>query len=152
RPHNLFFSLKFLPLDGSREELVGSRRSLKLVKMGVAPATGQKLFMGSFFDHASLVENHDAISQADGTEAVRYDQGGASVSRALERIHDGAFSDRVEPGRGFVKDQDRGIAEHGAGNGNALFLPTRKRRATLCDGALVTFGKVADKFVGVGGG
>lgn len=56
----------------------------------------------------------------------------------------------VDHAGGFIEDEDRGVAEDGAGDGEALALPAREREALLGDGGVVTLREGDDELVGAG--
>jgi hypothetical protein len=56
----------------------------------------------------------------------------------------------VERGRGLVEDQDRIVADHGAGDPDALALAAGQRVAALADHGVVPLRHPGDEFVGIG--
>ena len=79
------------------------------------------------------------------------DQGGAAGHQAVERLLDHRLVLGIDRGQRFVQHQDRGIAQQGAGDGDALPLAAGQARAALADHGLVAVGQRGDEAVGVGG-
>src|SRR3712207_4105980 len=61
-------------------------------------------------------------------------------------------SDLVEAGLGLVEDQDRGVAQHRPGYGDALALAPRQALAALGEHGVVAFRHLAHEVVGPGEG
>src|SRR5437773_5756830 len=78
------------------------------------------------------------------------DQDGAVVHEPLERVVHRAFALRVERGRGFVEQEDEGVPEQGASDGEPLSLATGEFRAPLPDDRVVSQGQTADELVSAG--
>src|SRR6185436_18194318 len=103
------------------------------------------------FDDAPVFQNHNAIREAHGGQAVRDDEGGAPARRDFERLDDGALGGGVEAAGRLVENQNRRIAQHGARDGNALFLSARQRRATLGNRGFIAVFQAFDELRRVGG-
>src|SRR5699024_11546250 len=56
----------------------------------------------------------------------------------------------IKRGGRLIQYQDGGVFQHGAGNGDALFLTTGKAQAALTDDGVVAIGESLDEFVGIG--
>ena len=69
---------------------------------------------------ASFVEHANLVGVLDGGEAVGDGDGGARLHQALEGFLHEAFALGVECRSGFVKNEDVGVLQDGACNGNAL--------------------------------
>ena len=71
---------------------------------------------------SAVVEDDDLIGVDDRRKAVGDHHRGAAPGDSVERFLDGLLGAAVERRGGFVEDQDRGVLEQGAGDGDALLL------------------------------
>jgi len=78
------------------------------------------------------------------------DQDGLAHDELLERVLDELLALRIERGGGLVEDEDGGVAQEGAGEGEPLLLAAGEQGAALADDGLVTLGHGPDEIVGVG--
>ena len=69
---------------------------------------------------------------------------------SLHVLLDDALALVVERAGRLVEDQDARIGDQRAGNGDALALAARKRRAALADDGVVAFGQFEDEVVRAG--
>ena len=92
------------------------------MQLGVEAAAGEQFPVGADVGDAAAVHHHDAVGVADRRQAVGDDQGGAPRGEAVERLLDQRLGAGVEGGGGLVQEQHRRVAEHGAGDGDALAL------------------------------
>src|SRR5215813_13787510 len=120
-------------------------------KLGITAALGIELLMGSLLDHDALIEDDDEVGAAYGAEAVGDDEGGAALHEGGEAALDEAFGLGVEVARRFVEDEDEGVGEEGAGDGDALLLAAAEADAAFADHGVVAFFELGDEVVGVGG-
>ena len=72
------------------------------------------------------------------------------LHQAVERLQHQALALRIQRAGGLVQDQDRRVAQDGAGDGHALPLPAGQLHAALADARLIALRKGADEVVGVG--
>ena len=68
----------------------------------------------------------------------------------VQRVHDLGLGLNVEGGSGLVEDQDGGVAQESAGNGNTLPLTAGEVLALLTYGGIVAFRQVHDGLVDIG--
>jgi hypothetical protein len=106
--------------------------------------------MGAALDDGPGTEDEDLVAAADGGEAVGDDDGGAVFHELIQGILDEAFALGIEAAGGFIQDQDGGIGEDGAGDGDALALAAGKLGAALADEGVIPFGHGLDEEMGVG--
>ena len=106
--------------------------------------------MGATLDDAAVFNDQDLVRAANGGEAVRDDEGGAAAHQVGEALLNQGFGFGIEAGGGFVKDEDAGIGENGAGDGDALALTSGKPDAALADDGVVLVGEGLGKFVDAG--
>ena len=66
-------------------------------------STRQQFGVRAQLDNFTAVQHHDAMRMADGGEAMRDDQRGATGGKAHERFLHEPFGFRIERGRGFVE-------------------------------------------------
>lgn len=78
--------------------------------------------MRALLHNASFVKDVDDVCVLDGAETVGDCDGGAALGGEVKSGLDDAFGGRVEGGGGFVEEQDFGVAEECAGDGEALAL------------------------------
>src|SRR5437588_497888 len=62
----------------------------------------------------------------------------------LDGSHHLGFGLHVEVGGGLVEDEDRGVAQNGPGDGDALSLAAREVLAVLADLGVIAAGRVHD--------
>ena len=72
---------------------------------------------------------------------------GAAVEGTGQGAGDDGFGARIERGGGFVEDEDAGIAQQGACEGDALALAGGDGAAALADDGVVGFGEGLDEVV-----
>jgi hypothetical protein len=74
-----------------------------------------------------LVDPEDLVGDGEGLwDVVRYDEGGeaASVAKVENLLKYGVATDGVEARGGFVEEDEFGVADEGAGNGDAFLHAT----------------------------
>ncbi len=87
--------------------------------------------MSTLFDEAAVVENANAVGLLDRGQAVCNDETGPIRTEILERLLDEALGGIVEGRGGFIEQQERGIFQKCAGDGQPLFFPAGEAAATL---------------------
>ena len=102
---------------------------MQLYKLFVTAVKVNELVVGARFDDASLLQHHDKVSMAHGGKAMGDDQGGAPGEESVEGLLDEGLALGVEGTGGFVEDEDVGFGEDGAGDADALALPTAEEGA-----------------------
>ena len=85
-----------------------------------------------YFDLA-VFKDDDAVGVADGGQAMSHDDSGASLTRFVQRLLHHRLALGVQRRRGFVQQEDLGIAHQGSGDGDALLLATAELGAALSD-------------------
>ena len=68
----------------------------------------------------------------------------------VERILHQPFGLRIQRRCGLIQQQDRGIAQDGAGNGNTLPLPAGQARPAFTHIGVEAIGQFAQKLCGIG--
>jgi hypothetical protein len=99
------------------------------------PALGVHEFhMCPVFDHDTFVNHVDHISLLDRRQAMRYSNGRASLSCSVKCRLDHLLGLRVQGRGGLVEQQDLGVAEQGAGDGDTLLLAPREQSCFAANG------------------
>ena len=89
--------------------------------------------MAALLDEAPVLEDEDAVGAADRGEAVRDHEGGAALHQPLQRLLHEPLALRVERAGGLVEQQDLGVLEERARDGDALRLAAGEARAAFAD-------------------
>ena len=87
--------------------------------------------------HFSLVQDDDGIGVLQGSGALRYDERGG-FGKGGKRLTQGGVGGVVERGRAVVLDENFGVFNERAGDGQALLLSTREVCALLLDFSVQT--------------
>src|SRR5207249_4224180 len=78
---------------------------------------------------------------------MRDNESGAPGGRSLECVHYCSFGDGIQPACGLIENQDRGVAQNGACNGDPLLLAAGEGCSSFTDRGFITVGETADEFV-----
>ena len=118
-----------------------SRRAgleLQSCKPGVEAIRGEERGVRSLLDHASGLDDQNAIGVDDRREPVGDHERGPALHEPFERALDQCFAFRVE-GRGrLVQKQRRRVLEDCARDREALPLAARQRDAALAELRIVS--------------
>ncbi len=106
--------------------------------------------MSTHFHYVSVVEDDNEVGMSDGAESVGDDEASAVLHELAERLLNKLFALRIEVAGGFIEDEDFGICEDGACDGESLALPSAEFDTPFTDDGVVAVGESADEFVGVG--
>ena len=93
--------------------------------------------MAALFDDAPLVEDENTVGADHARQAMRQDQGRAPGRQAVDRLLDHRLVFGIDRGQRLVEDQDRRIAQQGAGDRQPLALTAGQHDAALADHRLV---------------
>ena len=107
--------------------------------------------MGCRLDDAAVVHHHDAVAHLHRGQAMGDDDGGAVLHQPLERVLHHALALGVERRGGLVEQQQRGLAQQGAGDRDALALAAGEPDAALAQRGGEAFGQAVEEFGGMGG-
>ena len=77
-------------------------------------------------------------------------QHGATARNGLDVVYDDIFGFVVESGSSLVEDEDTGVGDESASDGDSLTLTAAEETAAFADEGFVTVGEFADEFVGAG--
>lgn len=99
---------------------------LQLVQGGVMPLVGEEFGVGADLGDAALVHDHNAVGVFDGGQAMGNHQRGAVLHQPVQcRLHR-AFGLGVERAGSLIQNQDGGVFQQGAGDGQPLALAARQ--------------------------
>ena len=107
--------------------------------------------MAAVLRHPSVVNDEDLVGVAHGGQAVGDDNDGASGGQAGQGLVDVALGGGVGLGGGLVQDQDGGVLEVGAGQGDPLALAPGEEPARLAQDRVVAVGQARNALVDAGG-
>ena len=82
---------------------------------------------------------------------MRDHQAGLASHQPIQGLAHFAFALDVQAGHRLIQNQDGGIANEGAGDGDALLLSAGESRAAFADDRVITIFQFADELVGIGG-
>ena len=74
------------------------------------------------FNDVAVLDHEDDVGVLNGGKTVCDDKRGAPLHKVLHRRLNLLFGAAVHIGGGLIKDQHRGIGQHGARNGDELAL------------------------------
>src|SRR5438128_1910512 len=111
---------------------------LQAVERGEGARNLHEGLEAALLDDVAVAQHHDQVSLSDGGQAVRDDERGTPCRQALEALHDEGLRLRVERRGGLVEDQDGGVPEDGARDGEALFFALRQREPLLSHHGVVS--------------
>ena len=97
--------------------------------------------MGAALDDPAGVEHDDLVGVADRGQPVGDGDGGAAGRQGVDGLLYGALGAGVEGAGGLVEDEDRRVAQDGAGDGEALLLAAGEAVAALADEGVVAVGQ-----------
>jgi hypothetical protein len=117
---------------------------------GEEAALGEELVEAALLDDAALFEDEDAVHGAEGGEAVGDADDGAVFGEVVDGFLDFGFGLGIERGGGFVEDEDGGVADEGAGDGDALALAAGEALAAFAERGVVALRQGLDEVVRVG--
>lgn len=75
------------------------------------------------------------------------DNRGSAFRCPVESLLNDSFGVRVKRARGFVKEEDLGLRDDAASNGDALALPPGKKPSTLPNLGIIAIGEIGDEVV-----
>ena len=116
--------------------------------LGVARLGAHQLRVGPVGDDVTALEQHDALGEVDGRDAMGDHERGAALHQHLERRVDLLLDLHVDRAGGVVEHEDGGVVEQRARDGDALPLATRQRVAALTHLAVEAFGQRVDEGLG----
>ncbi len=110
--------------------------------------------MRALGDDPAPVQHHDPVGFLYRGKAMRHDQRGAAFAQSLHRLLHGPLAFGIECRGRLVQQQDRRVAQDGAGDGDALLLPAGQHDATFAHEGIVALRQGAQEIMrgsGAGG-
>lgn len=95
--------------------------------------------MVSGLEDLTLVEHEDDVCVLDGAESVHDGDGGAVLCGDFKGGLDDLLGLGVERGGGFVEEEDLGVSDQGAGDGDTLFLAAGQHDGFVADFGVEAF-------------
>jgi len=93
-----------------------------LNKVVVEAVFGHELLMSAHLHDLPVVNDSDSRRVLDGGETVGDDDGGPSLPGLVQSLLHDLLALSVQGRRGFVKEENFGVADQGPGDGHALLL------------------------------
>ncbi|GJC99127.1 hypothetical protein ColKHC_07953 [Colletotrichum higginsianum] len=116
-----------------------------------AVLAGHQVRVSALLDDLAGVHDNDVVGVADGRQAVGDGDDGAVLGRRLlNGTLDALLAGRVEGRGGLVEHEDLGIADEGAGEGDALTLATADEGSAGAGRGAVAVVEAVDEGGGVG--
>src|SRR5258708_4991949 len=85
----------------------------------------QQLHVGSLFNDLTMLQDHNAVHEAQWSETMGNDDRCAFRGCPLKSLNDFPLAPSIQPGRRPIQNQKGGIANHRPPNAIPLFLPPR---------------------------
>jgi len=106
--------------------------------------------MPAGLDDVAMIQHQDAVGADHARQPVRQDQRRAAPRETIDRLLDHRLVLGVDRGQCLVEDQDRRVAQQGAGDRQPLALAARQIDAALAEDRLIAVGQLQDEIMGVG--
>jgi hypothetical protein len=107
--------------------------------------------VGALFKDTPASQDQDTVGAPHGREAVGDHDGGATGEEASQGLFYLRLRFQVHAARRFVEDEEFGIGDQGAGEGDELALPDGEPATPFADLGLVALREAPDKVVGPDG-
>ncbi|CAN4028530.1 Zn-dependent peptidase ImmA, M78 family, partial [Dysosmobacter welbionis] len=112
---------------------------------------GHELVVGTPLNDAAVLHHQDLVRALDGGQPMGDGKDGFPLCQSGQSLLNQVLILRVYAGGRFIKDDDRRVFEHGAGDGNALFLPAGEGGAALSNHGIIAVRQGRDEIVAAGG-
>ena len=93
------------------------------IQIMIHTASGQQFAVRAPLHDAVILDDQQLIGVADGAQPVGNDEAGTALQQFLQCGLDQPLGARVHARRGLIEDEDAGVGQDGAGNGQKLPLP-----------------------------
>ena len=93
---------------------------LAVIERRVKPAAREQLRVRALLDDAAAAHDQNAVGIADGAQAVRDDKARAPAHEVIHRLLNELLGAGVDRAGRLVEDEDGGVRQHGARNGQQL--------------------------------
>ena len=123
--HDLHVNLTGSRLSACQTNIVGLFLfilELLRVKTEVMTAQLEQFGVRSFLCNMPVLDDHDAISAADGAQAVGNYERGATLHESFHASLDECLGQSVHARGGFIHDEDLGFGQNGARQADELLL------------------------------
>lgn len=108
-------------------------QTLQLHQLPIPALHRHQLSMRATLHHHPSIDHVDDIRLLDGAQAMRHRDGGAALRGLVQgRLHN-LLRLRVQRAGGFVEEEDLGVAEQGARDGDTLFLASGQQGRFTAD-------------------
>jgi hypothetical protein len=124
---------------------------VEIVEAGVESAAGEEASVVAAFRDAPAVEHDHLRRLAHGREVVRDHDRRPPFHEASQGLHYPMTGAGVQTRSRLVEYENGCVADHRAGDGDALALPAGEEPALLPDHGVVALGQCEDEVVRVGG-
>src|SRR5271165_2116091 len=104
---------------------------LRLGDVSVRAAHRQKLAVAAALDYTAAIDNTNFVGLRHRRQAVGDDDRGAALAQRAQRLLDRLLGLGIERRSRFVEEDEWGVLEKGAGDGDALALPAGELHAVL---------------------
>ncbi len=129
-----------------RVRFMGGELEAKQAFVGLA--TFDELRVSSLVEHAALVHYDDLIRFQNRRESVGNGHDCPVFAEDLKSVFKRLLGICIQVGSGFVEEQDGGVSEDGARDGDSLELSAREVAAFVADGGLISVGLAEDELLG----
>src|SRR5580658_4057906 len=106
--------------------------------------------MSALFRDHPTAEDNDRVGIANGAQTMGDGDHGPSFHEALQCFDHESLGFGVESSSGLVEDENRSVANDGAGNSDALPLASGKSKASLANHRVVAVGHSGNELIRVG--
>src|SRR5579859_2950064 len=115
----------------------------------VGVAALQQFVVAALVDQFAAFQDEDGIGAANLRQAMGNQQRGAALQDAVYGLLDFVLGGAVDGAGRVVEHQDARVGQQGAGDGDALALPTRKGDTALANQRLVAVFEALDEAAGL---
>src|SRR6267154_2750037 len=117
-------------------------QKLFLIQVGIISAGSEQFIVRAALGDLSINQYYDLIGISHRRSAMRNQNRRATIHDAFQAGQDAFFGLRVHTRKRIIQYQNTRIANHGAGNCGALFLPTRESDSAFADHRFIALRKI----------
>src|ERR1039458_1229171 len=107
--------------------------------------------MGAAFHDPPVLHDDDPVGQVQSRTPVSDEQRRPPGHNRAEGVMYRLFDLGIDGAGGIIEDQDAGVVEDRAGQGDTLTLPSRESEASLADDGVVAAGEGGDEVMSLRG-
>src|SRR5713101_13040 len=119
------------------DKLVALKLVLFIVELPVSPVRFEQFFMSAALNNLTAFQHQDLIGAANRRKPVSDHERRAPAAQLTQPVLNQGFAFAVQAGSCLVKDQQFGVGENGARDGDALSLSAGKFYAALAHHGVV---------------